>query len=69
MEDNYKNNMVFGVHPVQELIRAQKEIEKVFIQNGVRAPEISEIANFCRANGIPMQYVPMEKMNRLTLIS
>ena len=66
MEDNYKNNMVFGVHPVQELIRAQKEIEKVFIQNGVRAPEISEISNYCRANGIPVQYVPMEKMNRLT---
>ncbi|MBQ0129715.1 MAG: 23S rRNA (guanosine(2251)-2'-O)-methyltransferase RlmB [bacterium] len=66
MEDNYKNNMVFGVHPVQELIRAQKEIEKVFIQNGVRAPEISEISNYSRANGIPVQYVPMEKMNRLT---
>ena len=66
MEDNYKNNMVFGVHPVQELIRANKEIEKVFIQAGVRGPEISDIANTCRAAGVPVQYVPMEKMNRLT---
>ena len=60
MEDNYKNNMVFGIHPVLELIRSQKEIEKVFIQGGTRSPEISEIANFCRRN------VPIEKMNRLT---
>ncbi len=58
--------MVFGLHPVLELIRAGKEIEKVFIQGNVRAPEISEISNFCRANDIPVQYVPIEKMNRLT---
>lgn len=66
MEDNYKNNMVFGIHPVLELIRAQKEIEKVYVQAGTRSPEIAEIANFCRSNGIPVQYVPLEKMNRLT---
>jgi len=66
MEDNYKNNMVFGIHPVLELIRSQKEIEKVYIQGGTRSPEISEIANSCRANGVPVQFVPIEKMNRLT---
>ena len=66
MEDNYKNNMVFGIHPVLELIRSQKEIEKVYIQGGTRSPEIAEIANTCRANGVPVQYVPIEKMNRLT---
>ena len=66
MEDNYKNNMVFGIHPVLELIRSQKEIEKVYIQGGVRSPEIAEIANTCRANGVPVQFVPIEKMNRLT---
>ena len=60
MEDNYKNNMVFGIHPVLELIRSQKEIEKVFIQGGTRSPEISEIANFCRRNGIPVQFVPID---------
>jgi 23S rRNA (guanosine2251-2'-O)-methyltransferase len=66
MEDNFKNNMVFGIHPVLELIRSQKEIEKVYIQGGTRSPEISEIANTCRTNGVPVQYVPIEKMNRLT---
>ena len=29
-----ENNMVFGIHPVEELIKAEKEIDKIFIQNG-----------------------------------
>ena len=66
MEQDYKDNIVFGVHPVMELLRSGREIEKVFIQSGVRSAELAEVANHCRAQGIPVQYVPMEKMNRLT---
>ncbi len=66
METNYKSDLVFGVHPVLELIRSGKEIEKVFIQAGTRSPELIEIANHCRAAQVPVQYVPFEKMNRLT---
>lgn len=61
-----KSDMIFGVHPVQELIRSGKEIEKVFVQAGSRTPELSEIAHHCRANHIPVQIVPLEKLNRLT---
>lgn len=60
------NNMVFGLHPVEELIKAGKEIDKIFIQTGLRSPQISEIAKYARANKIVVQYVPVEKLNRLT---
>ena len=66
MESSYKSDMVFGLHPVQELIRSGKEIEKVFLQAGVRSPEHSEIAKHCRSVQVPVQYVPLEKLNRLT---
>ena len=66
MEWNEKNNLVFGVHPVQELIRSGKEIEKVFLQAGLRSMEFTGIANHCRSHEIPVQYVPLEKLNRLT---
>ena len=66
MESNNKSEMVFGVHPVQELLRSGKEIEKVFLQAGVRSPEHSDIASRCRSMQVPVQYVPLEKMNRLT---
>ena len=38
------NNMFFGIHPVEELIKAEKEIEKVFVQTGLRSPQISDPA-------------------------
>ena len=60
------NNMVFGLHPVEELIKADKEIEKIFVQSGLRSPQISEITNYARAHKITVQYVPLEKLNRLT---
>ncbi len=58
--------MVFGLHPVEELIRAEKDIEKIFIQNGLRSAQLSEIARYARAHNIVVQYVPVEKLNRLT---
>ena len=58
--------MFFGIHPVEELIKSDKEIEKIFIQTGLRSPQISEIAHYARANNITVQYVPVEKLNRLT---
>ena len=64
MENN--RDMVFGTHPVQELIRSEKEIEKVLIQSGSRSPELAEITHLCRARQIPVQFVPVEKLNRLT---
>ena len=66
MEKSSHNNMVFGVHPVLELFRADQEVEKVFIQSGLRSPQISEIAGLSKQRGIPVQFVPIEKLNRLT---
>ena len=49
MEDNnYENNMVFGIHPVQEVMAAGKEIEKVFIQAGMRVLVATWLGRFGR---------------------
>ena len=69
MEHNNKKddtNMVFGVHPVEELIKAGKELEKVFVQSGLRSPQISEIVRYAKEHEVPVQFVPIEKLNRLT---
>ena len=59
-------NMVFGVHPVEEVIKAGKELEKVFVQSRLRSPQISEIVKFAKEHEVPVQFVPVEKLNRLT---
>ncbi|MCQ2315214.1 MAG: 23S rRNA (guanosine(2251)-2'-O)-methyltransferase RlmB [Bacteroidales bacterium] len=60
------SNMVFGVHPVEEVMRAGREFEKIFVQNGLRSPQISAICGYAKEHGVPVQFVPVEKLNRLT---
>lgn len=58
--------MIFGLHPVLEACKAGKEIEKIFMLNGPRSVQMSEITNYARNANIPLQHVPIEKLNRLT---
>ena len=60
------DNMVFGVHPVEEVIKAGKELEKIFVQSGLRSQQISEIVKYAKDHEVPVQFVPIEKLNRLT---
>lgn len=60
------NEIIFGVHPVIEALKAGVEMEKLLIQNSARSPQISEIMRLARQMAIPFQLVPIEKLNRLT---
>lgn len=60
------DNFIFGIRPVIESIRAGKEFDKVFIQNGLRSDQASELFTLLKDNQIHFQYVPLEKLNRIT---
>ena len=62
-----KNLMVFGIRPILEAIAAGKEIDKIFIQNALHGEHIGELKKMIAKYSIPFQYVPVEKLNRLTL--
>lgn len=55
----------YGRHPVADLIRSGKPVEKVFIQKGLRGEVEVEIRNLCKKHDIPMQVIPREKLNKL----
>ncbi|WP_394747239.1 23S rRNA (guanosine(2251)-2'-O)-methyltransferase RlmB [Spongiimicrobium salis] len=57
---------IYGVRAVIEAIQAQKEIDKVFIQKGLRGDLSKELESLIRKNDIGSSYVPVEKLNRLT---
>lgn len=57
---------LFGFHPIVEAIKAQKTIEKVFIKKGLRGELFQECFRLIREKNIPFQYVPIEKLNRIT---
>src|SRR5665213_2200833 len=61
-----KNPLVFGLHPVIEAIESGKELEKVLVQNNLQGPLSKELLFMLRERNIPFQYVPVEKLNRIT---
>lgn len=60
------NLMIFGVRPVIEAIEAGKQIDRIYIKKGIETPLIEKIVNLCKDDNVVIQYVPIEKLNRLT---
>ncbi|MEO6901957.1 MAG: 23S rRNA (guanosine(2251)-2'-O)-methyltransferase RlmB [Bacteroidia bacterium] len=60
------DNLIFGLRPVIEAIRAGKEIERLFVQSGLKNELFSELMSLLKARDIVFQYTPLEKLNRLT---
>lgn len=61
-----KDKLVYGVRPVVEALQAGIEIEKVMIVNGLKSELLPEMRKMLNERDIPLQYVPTEKLNRVT---
>lgn len=64
----HKTEYIFGLRAVIEAIDAGKEIDKVLIRKDLAGGELShELMERIKQNGIVMQRVPLEKLNRITM--
>jgi len=61
-----RENFIYGIHPVIEALKSGKEIEKVMIQTGLRGEGFQQLHALIREMEIPVQFVPLEKLNRVT---
>ena len=61
-----RNQMLFGLRPLQEAIQAGNEIDKVLIQRGLQGEIVTETKLLIQQHNIPFQYVPLEKLNSIT---
>jgi len=57
---------IYGIRPTVEAIKAGKEIEKIFLQNGLKGEGFREMFSLIKDLEIPFQFVPVEKLNRLS---
>ncbi len=60
------SDYIFGIRAVMEAIEAGREIDRIFIKNDINGPLASELIALARSNKIPMQRVPIERINRIT---
>jgi 23S rRNA (guanosine2251-2'-O)-methyltransferase len=60
------DNMIFGLRPVIEALKSGKEIDRLFVQNGLKNELFGEMMGMLKKHNVQYQYVPVEKLNRLT---
>ncbi|MGB1040859.1 MAG: 23S rRNA (guanosine(2251)-2'-O)-methyltransferase RlmB [Flavobacteriales bacterium] len=59
-------DIVFGLHPVMELIKSGKEINKILIQKGLQGNLFHELRAMLRHSMVNIQLVPVQKLNNIT---
>lgn len=60
------NGMIFGIRAVIEAIEAGKEIDKLLIKKDLQGDLSKELFDTLKGRGIPVQRVPVERLNRIT---
>lgn len=58
--------LLFGTRAVIEAIKSDKEVDKLFLQTGLNNDLFRELMTLVKEKNIPVQYVPIEKLNRIT---
>lgn len=61
-----KNEMIFGARAVIEAIQAGKEIDKILIKKDIQSDLSKELLAALKDTFIPVQRVPVERINRIT---
>lgn len=61
-----EQNLIFGTRAVIEALNAGKDIEKILVQKGLSNELYNQLRQALRGNVVPIQFVPPEKLKRVT---
>lgn len=64
-----KSSLIIGRQPLVEAIQSGRAIDKILFQQNVSGPSIGDIRKLAKEKNIPIQQVPVEKLNALTRAS
>lgn len=59
-------DFVIGRHPAIEALKSEQEINKVWLQEGMRADAMKEIMDLAKAKGLVIQSAPKSKLDDLS---
>jgi 23S rRNA (guanosine2251-2'-O)-methyltransferase len=60
------SDVIFGIRAVIEAIKSEREINKILIQKGMNKELFMELKDALAGKDFFLQYVPVEKINRVT---
>ena len=61
-----KQQIVYGLRPVIEALSSGQQVERVLVQNGLNSSLLNELRACLKEHDTPFQYVPVEKLNKMT---
>ena len=61
-----KDDFIFGYYPVLEALEAGATLDKIFIHQGSEAHRFESIIKIAETRGIPVNTVPLVKLDKLT---
>lgn len=63
--EEVNGEMIAGKNPVLEALRAGREINKVWIAEGVKKTGVEELIELAKEQGVLVQFVPKQKVDKL----
>ncbi|MDR2791729.1 MAG: 23S rRNA (guanosine(2251)-2'-O)-methyltransferase RlmB [Tannerellaceae bacterium] len=61
-----ENEMIFGLRSVIEAVQSGKEVDRILLKKGLQGDLARELLDTLRGRFIPVQYVPQERLDRVT---
>ena len=61
-----ENEMIFGIRSVIEAVQADKDVDKILVKRDLQGDLAKELFALLKDRRIPVQRVPMERLDRLT---
>ena len=58
--------MIFGIRAVMEAIQAGREVDKIMVKKDLQGDLIRELGELLKGQMVPVQRVPVERLNRIT---
>jgi 23S rRNA (guanosine2251-2'-O)-methyltransferase len=65
-KSNPPSNLIYGLRPVIEALKAGKEFDRILLQRDARNEQLRELITLARDAEVVVQQVPAEKLDRLT---
>lgn len=65
-KNRHSDDYVFGIRAIIEAIRFGKQIDKILMKHGQKGELMQELFDLVKENNIPIQRVPVEKLDRIT---
>ncbi len=62
-----KSDYIFGLHAILEALRSDRQIDKVLLKKDINGELAKELFKELRQREIPVQRVPVERLNRITM--